>query len=133
MSGASIIAEILLLDAYFATVDAEHRLKEDRLPDRVGLPAYLIRTISGTDRNWLAPGPLVRSTERVSVTVRAGSVIERRAEIKRVRALCANRVGDFAGCLRVSVLTAGLSPSLIGPGDTFEQTQDFSVSFEAPL
>ena len=33
----------------------------------------------------------------------------------------------------MSVLTAGLGPDVIGPGSSFEQTQDFTVRFDAAL
>jgi hypothetical protein len=133
MSGTAIISELLLADTYFAEIAGEDRIKEDRLPDGVQLTALLLRTVSGTDRQFLTPGAFVHSTERIAVTVRAASVRERKDTIKRVRAACADRVGDFAGCSEVSVLKAGLGPSVIGPGDSFEQTQDFSVSFNAPV
>ena len=131
MSGAAIIAELLVEDPVFDTAADQDRLKEDRFPEGVGLPAYLIRTISGADRSRLTAGHFVRSTERVSVTVRAASAEDRRDEIARVRRACADKLGDIAGCFRVAVTTAGLGPSLLGPNDTFEQTLDFSVSFDA--
>lgn len=133
MSGVAIIGELLLDAAYFQPIAAREGIKEDRLPDGVTLPAFLLRTVSGTDWQPLTRGPTVRSTERISVTVRAASVRERKAAIKHVRDACASRIGDFAGCFRVSVLTAGLGPGVLGAGDSFEQTQDFSVSFDAPV
>ncbi|EJL34120.1 hypothetical protein, partial [Novosphingobium sp. AP12] len=75
----------------------------------------------------------VRQTDRVAVTVRAVSVRERKAAIGAIRAACAGKVGDIGGALRVSVRTAGLGPSLNGPGNSFEQTQDFRVSYDAPV
>jgi hypothetical protein len=133
MSGSSIINELLEADPVLAVAAEEQRIKEDLWPENVELPAYLVRTISSTDRNNLTPGPFIRSFERISVTVRASSVRERKAEIDRVREAGRDRVGDFAGCFRVSVLTNGRSPTLIGPGNTFEQTQDFIVSFDRPV
>ncbi len=133
MSGSSIIAAIMEADAALSIAASEGRVKEDRLSDGVKLTAYLIRTISGGDRSRLKRGEFVRSTERVAVTVRAGSVRDRKAAIRLVRNACADRTGDFAGCFRVSVLTAGLGPSLTGPGDSYEQTQDFTVSFDEPV
>jgi hypothetical protein len=32
----------------------------------------------------------------------------------------------------VSILTAGTGPDVAGPNDSYEQTQDFRVSFDAP-
>ena len=131
MSGTAIIAELLLTDAGFVAAVSAGNMKEDRLPDGVTLPGVLLRTVSGGDRQTLTRGAFVRSTERIAVTVRAKSVRERKLLIGLIRAACADRTGDLAGCFRVSVLTAGLGPSLPGPGDSYEQTQDFRVNFDA--
>lgn len=69
--------------------------------------------------------------ERISVAVRAASYDDQRAAIKLVVKACAGRTGSIAGADNVSVLTAGRGPDLRGPGNTFEQTQDFRVSFDA--
>lgn len=130
MTGAAIIGALLAADQHVIDIAAD-RIKEDRLPDGVALPALLVRTVSSVDQQPLKRGQTVRMTDRVAVTIRAASVRDRREAIRRVRACCAGRVGDIAGCLRVAILTAGLGPSLTGPGDSFEQTQDFRVSFDA--
>jgi hypothetical protein len=131
MSGTAIISELLITDEWLAELASKGQIKEDRLPDGVVLTAILLRTVSGVDRQTLKRGTFVRTVERVAVTVRAASVRDRKAAIKRIRGACAGQVGDYADCRRVSVLTAGLSPTMIGPGDSFEQTQDFRVSFDA--
>ena len=133
MSGTAIMSALLLADAWFAAAATENRIKEDRLPDGVALTAFLLRTVSAVDSNMLKRTGFVRTTERVAITVRAASVRDRKAAIKRLRTVCAGRTGDHAGCRRVSVLTAGLGPSVVGPGDSFEQTQDFRVSFDEPV
>ena len=51
--------------------------------------------------------------------------------VERVIAEGRHLTGDIGGALRVSILTAGLGPSLNGPGNSFEQTQDFRVSWDA--
>lgn len=132
MSGTAIVTALLLDDPTMKGIADRGALKEDRLPDGVNLTAVLLRTVSSVDRQPLKVGQFVRSTERVAVTVRAGSVRERKAAIAIVRAACRGRTGDIAECRGVSVLTAGLGPSVAGPGDSFEQTQDFRVSFDAP-
>ena len=132
MSGTAIMSELLLADATIKTIADRGAVKEDRLPDGVALTAILLRTVSSVDRQPLKGGAFVRSTERVAGTVRAASVRERKAAIDRVRAAGRDRRGDFAGCLRVSVSTAGLGPAVLGPGDSFEQTQDFRVTFDVP-
>jgi len=130
MTGADIIGALLTANSN-ATDMFGKNIKEDRLPEGVNPPVLLVRTVSSVDRQPLTRGPLVRQTDRVAVMVRAVSVKERKAAIKLVRAICAGRTGDIGGGLSVSILTAGLGPSLNGPGNSFEQTQDFRVSFDA--
>lgn len=131
MTGADIIGALLCADLTEADPVPADRIKEDRLPDGITLPALLVRTTSSVDRQVLMRGRLVRRTDRISVTVRAASVKDRKAAIGWVRRRCAGLTGDIAGALRVSILTAGLGPSLNGPGNSFEQTQDFRVSWDA--
>jgi hypothetical protein len=132
MSGTTIIAELLLADAEFLELVPAAGIKEDLLPDGAPLNLLLLRSVSLVDRQPLKQGPLVHSVERVAVTVRAKSLRDRKAVIARVRTVCARRAGDLSGCFRVSILTAGLGPSVIGPAGSFERTQDFRVSFDAP-
>ncbi|WP_257554141.1 hypothetical protein [Sphingobium sp. CFD-2] len=131
MTGGDIIGALLLADAAVLEIAPADRIKEDRLPDGVELTALLVRTVSSVDRQPLKRGQFVRRSDRVAVTVRALSVRDRKAAIGRIRACCAGRTGDIGGALRVSILTAGLGPSLNGPGNSFEQTQDFRVSWDA--
>jgi len=131
MSGVAIIAALLSADAPLLQVVPTERIKAGRLPDGVQLPVLLVRTVSSVDRQPLKRGEVVRSIERVSVAVRAASYRDQRAVIKLVRACCAGRTGTIAGAQRVSVLSAGTGPDVTGPGDSFEQTQDFRVSFDA--
>lgn len=132
MSGIAIVTELLLADPWFQELASADRLKEDRLPENAALPAIVLSTVSSVDRQTLERGAFVRSAERVSVTVRAASVRDRKAVIARVRAACSDKRGTIAECFRVSVKTAGQGPSVTGPGGSFEQTQDFRVGFDAP-
>jgi hypothetical protein len=130
MRGGDIVAALLRADAAVTALVAVTDIKTGRLPANAALPALLVRTISVVDRQPLKRGPWVRVTDRVSVTVRAESYRTQGAVIKAVRTCCAGKVGDLGGGVRVSILTAGLGPDLNGPGDTFEQAQDFRVSFD---
>jgi hypothetical protein len=131
MSGVAIIDALLAAHAPLIAVVPVDRIKGGRLPDGVQLPALLVRTISVVELQPLKRGSMVRTTERVSVAVRAASYREQRAVIGMVRGACAGKVGTIAHYPRVSVLTAGTGPDATGPGDSFEQTQDFRVSFDA--
>ena len=130
ITGGDIIGHLLLADEPVTELIAAASIKAGRLPSNVMLPALLVRVVSSTDRMRLKRGSTVRCTDRVSVTVRAASHRERKLAIYLVGRACADRVGNIAGAQRVSVLTAGKGPETDGPADTFEQAQDFRVSFD---
>lgn len=133
MSGAMIVGTLLSTDpVILATVAPAARIKLGLLPDGVQLTAVLVRTISSIDRQPLKRVGYVRVTDRVSVTVRAASYRDQVAAIKAVRTCCAGRTGNIGGGTSVSILTAGTGPDLNGPGNSFEQAQDFRVSFVEP-
>lgn len=132
MSGVAIVGQLLLAHAPLVDLIPPDSLQEDRLPDNVQLPALIVREISSVEWQALSPGAAIPTTDRVSVTVRARSSMERRAIILLVRAACADRVGVIAGFTGVSVRTAGRGPAVAGPADSFEQNQDFRVAFNAP-
>lgn len=133
MSGYAIIGALLQADEHMTEFVPAPRLKAGRLPDGVGLPALLVRTVSIIERQKLKRVGHMRETARVAVTVRAASYEDQVEAMRRVRACCAGRTGDIGGGKNVSVLTAGTGPDVAGPGNSFEQTQDFSVSYDAPV
>ncbi|NYT43106.1 hypothetical protein HZY97_20190 [Sphingomonas sp. R-74633] len=130
MTGASIIGELLRSTAAITAVVPAERIKGGRLPDGIELPALLVRTTSSLDRQNLKRTATTRRKDRVSVTVRAATYREQGAVIELVRTTLGGLVADIGG-KRVPILTAGTGPDLAGPADTFEQTQDFRVSFDA--
>ncbi|WP_210357646.1 tail completion protein gp17 [Sphingomonas beigongshangi] len=132
MTGTDIVAARLITHADLKAIADRGALKEDRLPDGVSLPVILLRTISSVDRQPLKLGELRRSTDRVAVLVRAGSVKERKALIGLIRSVAPGEDEALADCFAVSTRLAGLGPSLLGPGDTYEQTQDLRVTYDAP-
>lgn len=132
MSGTTIIGALLLSDAALLAVVSAVSIKEDRLPDGVALPALLVREVSSVEAQMLERGASVPTTDRVSVTVRARSAAERKAIIKLVVSACAGKIGTLSGLASVAILTAGRGPAVVGPADSYEQTQDFRVSFDAP-
>lgn len=131
LEGSDIIGALLRDDSALLEIVPAERIKAGLLPDGIGLPALLVNGVSSVDRQPLKRGPLVRCTDRVSVTVRAKSHAERKIVIAAVRRICAGRIGDLAGALRVSILTAGKGPDINGPASSFEKTQDFRVSWDA--
>lgn len=133
MSGTDIVGALLLADANLCAVVVPQSIKAGKLPDDTALPALLVRTVSVVERHPLKRSGWERVTARISVAVRAENYRQQGQVIALVRACCSGRTGDIGGGTRVSILTAGLGPDVNGPGDTFEQTQDFRVSFDAPV
>jgi hypothetical protein len=130
LEGSDIIGALLVDYSDFAQIAAADAIKAGRLPDGTPLPAILVRVVSSVDRQPLVRGALVRRTDRVSVAVRAESHEDRKALISAVRRCCAGQTGNIGGGLHVSILTAGMGPDVNGPGDSFEKTQDFRVSWD---
>lgn len=131
MTGVDIIGALLGADAALAAIVPPERIRAGELPESFQLPAIVVRMVSSVDRQPLVHGGTTRSRDRISATVRAASYDVQTEVIRLIRAACAGRRGDIAGAVAVSVLTAGLGPDLKGPGNTFEQGQDFSVSYDA--
>jgi hypothetical protein len=131
MSGVEIVGDLLRAYEPLAELMEPTSIKAGKLPDNVVLPAILIRSVTLVDRQRLKREPLVRSVERVSVAVRAANYRDQKAAIKLIRRCCRDVIGDLSGCFRVSILTAGTGPDVGGPANSFEQTQDFRVSFDA--
>ncbi len=132
MTGADIIGALLLANEPIGELIARASIKAGALPENVALPALLLNVTSTVERQPLKRGQMVRTVDRVSVKVRASNYRDQVAAIRMVRRACAGRTGDVGGGKRVSILTAGTGPDLRGPGNSFEQTQDFRVSFDAP-
>lgn len=130
-TGVDIIGSLLRADAAVLAKVQEGWIKAGRLPADVGLPALLIKTTSTVERQVLKREQRTRTVDRVSVTVRAANYRDQRLIMGLVRDCCAGKTGDIAGAVRVSILTAGTGPELDGPGDSFERTQDFRVSYDA--
>lgn len=133
MSGTTIIGELLLADAALLAKVPAARIKAGQLPDAIALPALLVRKISGVERVHLQRVGSVRMTERIEVTVRAGSYRDQEEIVRLVRNACAGVIGTRSGFDGVYVENAGTGPDLIGPGNTFEQSQDFKVGFNEPV
>lgn len=134
MSGGEILGEMLRGNAALTKVVTASAIKGGRLADDEALPVLLVRSLSIVDRQSLALEAMVRSTERISVTVRAANYKERKTIMALVRT--AGRAGLVIAAMdearNISVLTAGAGPELNGPGNSFERNQDFYVSYDAP-
>lgn len=133
MSGAMIVSTLLrAADAVTARVPVAS-IKIGRLPDGTQPPALLVRTVSSVERQPLKRGGWVRRTDRIAVTVRAASYRDQAALIRLLNAVCPGVKGDvLPDAKRVSILAAGVGPDVSGPGDSYERTHDFRVSYDAP-
>ncbi len=131
MTGAEIMGVLLYAHEPLTAVVPTDQIKGGRLPDGTPLSSLLVRTVSLIDRQPLVHPGWFRSTARVSVMVRAASYDDQIAVIRLVRALPKGAIGAVGEARNVVVQTAGLGPDVIGPGNTYEQTQDFRVAFDA--
>lgn len=130
-TGASIIGMLLREDTALTAIVAAQNIKMGALPEDITLPAVLVRLVSSVERQPLRRSGTVRTIDRVSATVRAESYREQAQIIRLIRNCCAGLTGDIGNGKSVSILTAGTGPDLIGPGNSFEQAQDFRVSHDA--
>ena len=130
MTGSDIIGALLLADSAITDKVPAARIKEDALPDAIALPALLVRDRSSVERIELRREGTVRARERVEVTVRAGNSRDRKEIMALVRQCCAGKVGSVGGGTNVYIQAAGRGPSLQGPAMSFEQSDDFMVSFD---
>lgn len=131
MTGRDIIGALLRADSAILAIVPEERIKGGRLPEAIDLPALVVRTVSSKERPTLKRTATTRTIDRIAVTVRAASDRQKGAVIALVKACCAGRTGNIGGGSRVSILCAGTGPDTAGPANSFEQTQDFRVSYDA--
>lgn len=134
MSGAFAVAQ-LLTDAP-AIIERERAVSIGlgRMWPGAPLPLLLVRTVSVVERQPLKRAGWVRRTERVSVAIRAESYAEQKELLQIVNGVCVGPKGDVRGDARnVAILSAGVGPDVDGPGDSYEQTHDFRVSYDAPV
>ncbi len=132
MSGVTIIAALIEADAPLLAAVPIAQIKAGRLPDNTPLPGLLIRHVSMVEQQHLRRGNVVHTIERISVAARADYYQQPAQILKLVRTACAGKTGTIAGFANVAVLTAGTGPDVNGPANSFERTQDFRVSFDAP-
>lgn len=129
--GTDIIGALLRDFAALTTLIPPERIKADRLPDNAELPALSVEEVSQIERQTLKRGAKVRTVDRVAVKGRFRSARERKEIMELVKQCCAGRTGAIGGAKSVAIRTAGRGPDLNGPGNSFEKTQDFRVSYDA--
>lgn len=130
--GTGIIGALLRDHEALTSIVPVGNIKRGRLPDNISLPALVVTEISQVERHALVRGTTVRTVDRVAVAGRFASNEQRTKVMEIVKQCCAGRTGTIAGAANVSILTAGRGPDLNGPGDSFEKTADFRVSYDVP-
>lgn len=130
-TGVDIVGGYMRDDAELLALVPEAQMKAGALPDNVALPALLIRCVSSVERQKLKRDAITRTIDRVAVTVRAASYREQVEVMRLVKKSCAGQIGFAGEGGNLSVLAAGTGPDVRGPGNSFEQTQDFRVSYDA--
>lgn len=131
-TGVTIVGDLLRNSADVTTIVPIERIKAGRLPEGSETPALLLRTISSVEHQKLKRGTVKRMVDRVSVTVRANNYRQQTDVISLIRSAAGGFVGNVDGADRVATRTAGTGPDLVGPGNTYEQSQDFRISYEIP-
>ncbi len=129
--GAGIIGVLLREYAPLVALVPLARMKRGRLSADIALPALVVSETTQVERQTLVRGQKVRTVDRVSVGGRFASDRERTQIMQMVKDACAGKTGTIAGLSGVAIRTAGRGPDLNGPGDSFEKTQDFRVSYDA--
>ena len=130
-TGTDIVGALLRADPELLAMIPAKLIKAGTLPEKIALPALLLRTVSSVERAVLVRGAVTRTIDRVAVTVRAADYRGQVNVIKLVKGICAGKTGDIGGGTRVAILHAGVGPDIEGPGNSFEQTIDFRVSYDA--
>lgn len=131
ITGAHIVGELLRADDDFIASVPEERIKLGAVPDGTPMPLVLIRRVSSVERDGLQPGVTTPTFDRISVLVRADNYRDQCRLIKLVKDCCRGQRGGFDTGRNFSVRTAGTGPDLRGPGNSYEQTQDFRVFYNA--
>lgn len=131
ITGTDIIGGLLRADTDIIAAVPVERIKAGRLPDGIALPALLVRETTTVERQPLKRGPTSRTTDRVSVTVRAENYRDQRTIIRLVRQCCAGRTGNIGGAVRVAIRSVSTGPEVDGPANSYERTHDFKVTYDA--
>lgn len=131
-TGVTIVGDLLRNSADVTAIVPIDRIKAGRLPEGAVTPALLLRTISSVEHQKLKRGSVKRMVDRISVTVRADNYRQQTDAIALIQSAVGGFVGDASGAVRVAARTARTGPDLVGPGNTYEQSQDFRISYEIP-
>jgi hypothetical protein len=130
---ADIVGALLRGFADLIAIVPVERIKLGTLPEGTPLPQVLLSATSTVERKPLKRPAAVRTTERVSVKVRADNLRDQRLLRRLVVRCCAHQAGDIGGGSAVSITTDGAGPEGIGLGGAFERTQDFRVSHDVAV
>ena len=130
VDGCTIVGTLLRNYSGLVGIVPTANIKEGAIQKGAPLPLILLENVSSVEPSQ----PLCRpddllTVDRVAVTIRAASHRERKVIRWLVVRACAGKNGEIAGAKSVAILTAGAGPDLRGPGDSFDKTQDFRVTY----
>lgn len=131
VTGAHIVGELLRADNDFVGSVPGENIKLGSVSPTAALPLTLIRKVSGVERDGLVPGETTPTFDRVSVLIRADNYRDQVRLIKLAKDACRGKRGGFDTSRNFSVRIAGTGPDLRGPGDSYEQTFDCRVFYNA--
>lgn len=130
ITGASILGGVLRDDANFVALVPLGNIKGGRIPAGASLPVAMVRTTSSIELAKLKRGAVKRMVDRITLTIRAASWSDQQKLIAMAQSVAGGRTGDIGGALRVAIRALAAGPDLDGPGDSFEQSTDFRVTYE---
>ncbi|MBK8916359.1 MAG: hypothetical protein IPM64_17480 [Phycisphaerales bacterium] len=131
MSATKAVIYLLHNNATLIAQVPAARIMAGTLPQTLALPAIHVRQISGTERLPVSMAEAKRfRTERVQVTVLAGTYPALKLILELVRNACSGASGSASGVVVDSVLPDGVGPDLSDEAaQIFEQSRDFMVNW----
>lgn len=133
MSGVSVIQHVLTTDATLLEVVPADRVFPGNIPLQTAVPALGVSEVSAIERTTVSTAePTKLQTERVQITIHAGSYLAQKEVLALVRKACRNRHGLVNLVDLLSILPAGEGPDGFEPaGAIYQQTIDFSVRWRS--
>jgi hypothetical protein len=128
MSGVVIVTDLLVSSPALIVAVPAGQIMGGGLPQGTPTPSLLATSVGTVDDHSLR-GPARLITERVQVTIRAGTYRQQKLIERLVRQACDGRSGAIAGYAVTDLVSAGLGPDFRDDADEWLGSLDFRVSF----
>lgn len=135
MSGVAVLRYLLANDAPLVAVVPATKIFAGAIPLGTAVPAIGVAQISGVERPTvaMAAGAKRHRTDRVQVTVEAGTYASQKSLLELVRTACGHQTGTLNGVDLMSVLPDGQGPDFYdADARIYSQSCDFLVSWRTP-